>query len=110
MFLFDFHCFQVKRDYIFYLAFYLHSKFHSESINSTNLTYCCQERHEAIKRATSVLCRLSRKCLEVNGGIFEHLIKERAYQDNANVCNFVYLLLRYNLKTNENRIRTQEFL
>lgn len=36
-----------------------------------------EERHEAIRRATGHLRRRTRKCLEVNGGIFEHLLKER---------------------------------
>jgi hypothetical protein len=38
-----------------------------------------EERHEAIKRAKNALRGRSRKCLEVNGGIFKHLIKERVY-------------------------------
>jgi hypothetical protein len=39
-----------------------------------------EERHEAInKRVTSALRGRSSKCLEVNGGIFEHLIKQRVY-------------------------------
>lgn len=36
-----------------------------------------EERHETIRGATSALNRRSRKCLEVSGGIFDHLLKER---------------------------------
>lgn len=33
-----------------------------------------KQRHASIRRATCALRRRSRKCLEVNGGIFEHLL------------------------------------
>lgn len=36
-----------------------------------------KERQESIRRATGALLLRSRKCLEVNGGIFEHLLKKR---------------------------------
>lgn len=36
-----------------------------------------RENHEAIRSATGAVQRRSEKCLEVNGGIFEHLLNER---------------------------------
>lgn len=35
-----------------------------------------KERHESIRRATRAIRKRSRKCLEVNGGIFENLLKQ----------------------------------
>lgn len=40
-----------------------------------NAAVLIQERHESLRKATGALCRRSRMCLEVNGGIFEHLLK-----------------------------------
>lgn len=39
-----------------------------------NVAADLKQRQDSIRRATGALRRRSRKCLEVNGGIFEHLL------------------------------------